>query len=198
MPLYHHYNRDTPVSYSPEYWLTTFTGWRRIRKLLDPQLVKPTQSTKKVTLMSATGHHLKATKTVRIRITWGKVRMCHEFIVVSDFKHDMILGVDILNAQNALLDFKNRTLIIGNSAFPLQQKPSQKTHEVNLVRLAEHVDVFSRSDMQLNCFISKKRHTGESFVISQLESAPCFRDEPGVLLPVPAAVVKVAKNKHIP
>ena len=122
--------------------------------------------------------------------------MYHEFIVVSDFKHDMILGVDFLNARKALLDFENQTLIIGNSAFPLQQKPSQKTHEVNLVRLAEDVDVFTRSDMQLKCFISKKRHPGESFVISQLESAPCFRDDPGVLLP--AAVVKVAKNKHTP
>ena len=65
--------------------------------------------------------------------------MYHDFVVVSDFKHDMILGIDFMNPRKALLDFENQTLIIGNPVFPLQQKPSQKKEEVNLVRLAEDV-----------------------------------------------------------
>ena len=122
--------------------------------------------------------------------------MYHDFVVVSNFKHDMILGIDVMNSRKALLDFENQALIIGNSVFPLQQKPSKKKEEVNTVRLAEDVDIFPRSDIQLKCSISKKRHSGETFVVSQLKSAPCFRDEPGVQLP--NAVVKMSKNKHIP
>ena len=165
-------------------------------KLMYPKLVKPSDSTKKATLISATGHHLKATKSGKIRITLGKVRMYHDFVVVSNFKHDMILGIDFMNSRKALLDFENQALIIGNSLFPLQQKPRQKKEEVYLVRLAEDVDIFPRSDIQLKCSISKKRHSGENFVVSQLKSAPCFRDEPGVQLP--NTVVKMSKNKHIP
>ena len=164
-------------------------------KLLDPQLVRPAQ-TPKITLVSATGHQLKATRSVKIRITLGKVRMYHDFIVVTDFKHDMILGIDFLNSRKALLDFEHQTLIIGNAVYPLKEKVGRTRKEINLVRLAEAVDVFPRSDVQVKCSISKKKQPGENFVVSQLPSSPCFGDEPGVLLP--NAVVKMSKNKHVP
>ena len=112
----------------------------------------------------------------------GKVRMYHEFVVIKDFKHDMILGIDFLNARRAILDFDSQTLVIGNSVFPLKVKTGQEK-EVSLVRLAEDVDVFPRSDIQVKCFISKKKQAGETFVVTQLPSSPCFEDEPGVLLP---------------
>ena len=76
-------------------------------KLLDPQLVRPAPESN-VTLISATGHALKSTKKVKIRITLGKVRMYHDFIVVADFKHDMILGMDFMNSRRALLDFEHQ------------------------------------------------------------------------------------------
>ena len=164
-------------------------------KLLDPQLVKPAKSAN-VTLISATGHKLATSKTVKIRITLGKNRMYHQFTVVPGFKHDMILGIDFLNERKAILDFENQVLIMGKSIHPLKPKPGQEKKEINLVRVAEDVDIFPRSDLQLKCFISKKKQPGEIFIVSQLPSSPCFEDEPGVLLP--NAVVKVSKNRHIP
>ena len=122
--------------------------------------------------------------------------MYHDFVVVKDFKHDMILGVDFLNDRKAILDFDSQTMIIKNSVYPLKTKPESKKPEINLVRLAEDIDVFPRSDIQVKCFISKKKQAGENFVVSQLASSPCFEDEPGILLP--NALVKVSKNKHIP
>ena len=164
-------------------------------KLLDPKLVKPAKSSN-VTLVSATGHKLATSKTVRIRITLGKIRMYHKFTVVPGFKHDMILGVDFLNERKAILDFENQLLIIGKSIHPLKPKPGHEKEQVNLVRLAEDVDLYPRSDLQVKCFISKKKQPGDIFVVSQLPSSPCFEEEPGVLLP--NAVVKVSKNRHIP
>ena len=64
------------------------------------------------------------------------------------------------------------------------------------MRLAEDVDVFPRSDVQVKCFVSKKKQAGENFVVSQLPSSPCFDNEPGILLP--NALVKLSQNKHIP
>ena len=147
-------------------------------------------------MRSATGHSLEVLKVVRIRITLGKVRMYHDFIVVKDFKHDMILGIDFLTARKAILDFDSQTLVIKKSVYPLKTKPGQEQTEVNLVRLAEDVDVFPRSDVQVKCFVSKKKQAGENFVVSQLPSSPCFDNEPGILLP--NALVKLSKNKHIP
>ena len=164
-------------------------------KLLDPKLVKPAKASN-VTLISATGHKLATSKTVQIRITLGKIRMYHQFTVVPDFKHDMILGVDFLNERKALLDFENQLLIIGKTIHPLKPKPGQEKEQVNLVRLAEDIDLFPRSDLQVKCFISKKKQPGEIFVVSQLPSSPCFEEDPGVLLP--NAIVKVSKNRHIP
>ena len=122
--------------------------------------------------------------------------MYHDFIVVKDFKHDMILGIDFLTARKAILDFNSQTLVIKNSVYPLKTKPGQKQTEVSLVRLAEDVDVFPRSDVQVKCSVSKKKQAGENLVVSQLPSSPCFEDEPGILLP--NALVKLSKNKHIP
>ena len=76
------------------------------------------------------------------------------------------------------------------------QKSGQDKKEISLVRLAEDVDVFPRSDLQVKCFIARKKQPGENFVVTQLPSSPCFEDKPGVLLP--NAVVKVSKNRHIP
>ena len=121
--------------------------------------------------------------------------MYHDFIVVKDFKHDMILGIDFLTARKAILDFDSQTLVIKNSVYPLNTKPGQEQTEVSLVRLAEDVDVFPRSDVQVKCSVSKKKQAGENFV-SQLPSSQCFEDEPGILLA--NALVKLSKNKHIP
>ena len=93
-------------------------------KLLEPKFVKTTQ-TENIALISATGHKLKVARSVRIRITLGKVRMFHDFIVVSDLNHDMILGIDFLNARKAHLDFEHQTLIIGKTVHPLKQKLGQ-------------------------------------------------------------------------
>ena len=164
-------------------------------KLLDPKLVKPTAPTQ-ATLVSATGHKLNPTKTVKIRITLGKVRMYHDFIVISDFSHDMILGVDFLNSRKAVLDFETQTLIIERSVYPLRHKQKQKEKEVNLVRVSEDISLYPRSDCQIKCDIVRKRQPGETFVISQLPAAPSFANEPGVLLP--NAIVKVSKNRCIP
>ena len=135
-------------------------------------------------------------ETVKIRITLGKTRMYHQFIVVKGFKHDMILGIDFLNTRKAVLDFENQVLIIGNIIRPLMQKAGQGKKEISLVRLAEDIDIFPRSDLQIKCFIARKKQPGENFVVSQLPSSPCFENEPGVLLP--NAIVKVSKNRHIP
>ena len=43
--------------------------------------------------------------------------MYHDFIVVKDFKHDMILGIDFLTARKAILDFDSQTLVIKNSVY---------------------------------------------------------------------------------
>ena len=94
--------------------------------------------------------------------------MYHDFIVVKDFKHDMILGIDFLTARKAILDFDSQTLIIKNSVYPLKTKPGQEKTEVSLVRLAEDVDVFPRSDVQVKCSVSKKKQAGENLVVSQL------------------------------
>ena len=150
----------------------------------------------KVTLVSASGHKLKPTRSVKIRITLGKVRMYHDFVVVDGFNHDMILGIDFLNARKALLDFENQTMIIGRYVYPLKTKQGKSAKETNLVRLAEDVDVFPRSDLQVKCAITKKNKPGEGFVVTQLPSSPCFENEPGILLP--NAVVKLSKNRHIP
>ena len=74
-------------------------------KLCDPQFVKPSKNAATINLRSATGHSLEASEVVKIRVTIGKVRMYHDFLVVKDFKHDMILGVDFLNNRKAILDF---------------------------------------------------------------------------------------------
>ena len=140
-------------------------------KLCDPHLVKSTQNSTDVSLRSATGHSLEVSKVVRIRITLGKVRMYHDFIVVKDFKHDMILGIDFLTARKAILDFDSQTLVIKNSVYPLKTKPGQEQTEVSLVRLAD-VDVFPRSDVQVKCSVSKKKQAGENLVVSQLPSSP--------------------------
>ena len=124
--------------------------------------------------------------------------MYHDFVVVKNFKHDMILGVDFLKARRAILDFESHTLVIGKTVHPLKEKlgQGQEKKEVNLVRLAEDADIFPRSDLQIRCFLAKKKPTGNEFVVTQLQTSPCFEDEPGILLP--NAVVKVSKNKHIP
>ena len=100
-------------------------------KLRDPHLVKSTQNSTDVSLRSATGHSLEVSKVVRIRITLGKVRMYHDFIVVKDFKHDMILGIDFLAARKAILDFDSQTLVIKNSVYPLKTKPGQEQRSVS-------------------------------------------------------------------
>ena len=117
-------------------------------------------------------------------------------VVVKNFNHDMLLGMDFLTSRKAMLDFDSHILIIGNSVYPLKAKPKQEKVEISLVRLTEDVDVIPRSDVQVRCFISKKKQSGEHFVIQELPSSPCFENEPGVLLP--NAIVKVSKNKHIP
>ena len=78
--------------------------------------------------------------------------------------------------------------------YALTHKTKQTTKEVNLVRLAEDVDVFPRSDLQVKCSISKKKQPGENFVVSQLVNSPCFEDEPGPAgaLVCPAGVRGVA------
>ena len=101
-----------------------------------------------------------------------------------------------MNTRKAVLDFENQVLIIGNTVRPLMHKSGQEKKEISLVRLAEDVDIFPRSDLQVKCFIARKKQPGENFVVTQLPSSPCFEDEPGVLLP--NAVVKVSKNRHIP
>ena len=105
-------------------------------KLFDPQLVKPAKSSN-VTLVSATGHKLATSETVKVRITVRKNRMYHQFSVIPGFKHDVILGIDFLNERKAILDFENQVLIIGKSIHPLKPKPGQEKKEINLVRLAE-------------------------------------------------------------
>ena len=59
-------------------------------KLCDSQLIKSAEKPD-IALRSATGHSLEVSKVVKLRITLGKVRMYHEFVVIKDFKHDMIL-----------------------------------------------------------------------------------------------------------
>ena len=122
--------------------------------------------------------------------------MYHDLVVIKNFKHDMILGVDFLKARKAIIDFESQVLIIGNVVFPLKQKPNQNRPETSLVRLAEDVDVFPRSGVQVKCFIAKKKQPDKNFVVSQLASSPCFENEPGVLLP--NALVKASKNNHVP
>ena len=151
-------------------------------ELLEPSLVRPAEK-QKVTLVSASGHKLKPTRSVKIRITLGKVRMYHDFVVVDGFNHDMILGIEFLNVRKALLDFENQTMIIGRYVYPLKTKQGKSAKETNLVRLAEDVDVFPRSDLQVKCAITKKNKPGEGFVVTQLPSSPCFENEPGILLP---------------
>ena len=107
----------------------------------------------------------------------------------------MLLGIDFLNAWKALLDFDSQTLIIGNAVFPLKTKPGQEKSEINLVRIAEDVDVMPRSDIPSSMLHLQNKQPGENFVIQQLPNSPCFGNEPGILLP--NAVVKVSKNKHI-
>ena len=165
-------------------------------ELCEQKFIKPTQNAVDVTLRSASGHTLEATRIVQIRITLGKVRTYHDFIVVKDLKHDMILGIDFLNARKAILDFDSQTMVIKNSVYPLKTKAGQEKSEINLVRIAEDVDVFPRSDVQIKCFMAKKKQAGADFVVTQLPNSPCFENEPGVLLP--NAVVKLSKNKNIP
>ena len=80
-------------------------------ELCDPKLVKPCSKSPNISLRSATGHTLEISEAVQIRITLGKVRMYHEFLVVEDFKHDMILGVDFLNMRKAIIDFDSQILV---------------------------------------------------------------------------------------
>ena len=95
-------------------------------ELSDSSLVKSIPNPIEVTLLSATGHALEASRVVRIRITIGKARMYHDFIVVKNFNHDMLLGIDFLNARKALLDFDSQTLIIESTVCPLKTKPGQE------------------------------------------------------------------------
>ena len=127
-------------------------------ELCDPKLVKSAENVPDIALRSATGHSLEVTGRVKIRITLGKVRMYHDFVVIKDFKHDMILGIDFLKARKAIIDFESHTLVIGNAVYPVKSRPDQ--NEVNLVKLAEDVAVPPRSGMQVKCYIPKKRQAG--------------------------------------
>ena len=163
--------------------------------LCDETLIKET-TTRQVPLVSASGHRLKVTKTVKIRITLEKVRMYHSFYVVENLGHDMILGVDFLNERKAVLDFENDLLKIGKVFFPLARKTNTTLDEVNLVRLSEDVHIYPRTSAQLKCHTSKRKGAGNEFVLTQMTTSPCFEDEPGILLP--NAVVRTSKNKHVP
>ncbi|MEM9009559.1 MAG: retropepsin-like aspartic protease, partial [Cyanobacteria bacterium P01_F01_bin.86] len=165
-------------------------------ELCDAKLVKPEKLTEKVTLISASGHKLKVVQQAKVRVTIGKVRMYHDFIVVKDLGRDMILGIDFLTARKARINFEDQTLIIGKSVLPLKHKYDSVENSVHLVRLAETINVCPRSDFQVKCAITKKKTPGEQFEISQLPSSPCFENEPGILMP--NAIVKISKNRHIP
>ena len=102
---------------------------------------------------------MKTSNTVKIRITLGKVRMYHTFCVVPELGHDMILGIDFLKERKAHLDFENHTLIVGKQVHLLKEKPSQSQtldEEIALVRIAEDVDLYPRSDIQVKYYLSKK------------------------------------------
>ena len=86
-------------------------------------------------------------------------------------------------------------LIIGNAVYPLKTNPVQEKSEINLLRIAEDVDVLQRPDVKVRCLISKKKQPGENFAFQQLLNTPCFENEPGILFS--NAVVKISKNKHI-
>lgn len=164
--------------------------------LCDQKLIRPIQNEQHITLKSVSGHHLKVIKQVQLRVTLGKVRMYHPFIVVQGLGKDMILGMDFLTLRKAHLDFDHKTLTIGKAVFPLKEKTDTNPSTVHLVRLSETVHVHPRSDVQIKCSVTKRKSPGEQFEVTQLPSSPCFENEPGLLLP--NALVKVSKNKHIP
>ena len=50
---------------------------------------------------------------IRLRFLWTLVeRVLHTFHVISDFKYDVLLGSDILEAIKAKIDFETQTIAI--------------------------------------------------------------------------------------
>ena len=129
-------------------------------------------------LVSVTGQDLKILGKSSVKFKLGNKQMSFPFIVVSHIKNPIIFGSDFLCATNARWDFSKKTISVGSTIVPLQDK---RERQAKLVRCAQSIMIPPSSSVVIPCSLPKKS-IGE-YILTPLDNSKLFRDQPGLLSP---------------
>ena len=92
----------------------------------------------------------------------------------------MIIGSDFLSAFAATWDFRQQTLCLGSNIILLKDKRVNAT-QISLVKTDKQVQVPPNSVTYVSCKVQSKLRG--DLMISPLDNADPFQDQPGVLAP---------------
>ena len=144
-------------------------------------------------LNSASGHKVMVSGKAEVKATIQGVPCTITFCIVDGLKCKSILGSDFVYKHQAMIDFAQNTLQINGKLIIL--RPKSELPNVTLLQTTNRVEIAPYSIHKLQLRSQKKLPTGQG-VITPLDTAKVFLDNPGVM--APNIQVEIFKKRKFP
>jgi predicted aspartyl protease len=118
---------------------------------------------------NASGGSMRVNTKVNVDIKIGGITIPAIFFVVEKLAHDIIIGTDLLQAMEAVIDHKTNTLVLFDG---LTIVPMTKTSEHLVVKTTANVVIpaYSEAVISVNCI---KRPGNSDYMVEEDVRAPC-------------------------
>ena len=129
-------------------------------------------------VQSASGDSLKVLGCSFIPIKIGNQHFTHQFIIIRDIRHPVIIGLDFLRTHNATLNFARNVMTIGEEDIELLGL----ANVISKGRLAQSISVKPQTTSFI--YLKAKSNYVDPSICYQLSSAstPLLENEPGLFI----------------
>ena len=120
--------------------------------------------------------------SLKVKLMIGNKTYNHVFRVLKGVKREMIIGNDFLEAHQATLDYREKTIKLGKQVIKLTSEDMTSQVEGALLETSERVHVEPNHVHYVGCK-TKSRISPGTYVVEFLETAPYFSEQPSLALP---------------
>ena len=110
----------------------------------------------------------------------GRLKLTQKCHVINNLGKNVILGVDFLTKHNAMLDFSKKTMNIAGQTVVLTSKDAPMT-KIALVTVKYPMTIQPFTEIIMPIRLSRK-FSDKDLVLTPLDNANLFRNEPGILM----------------